>query len=67
MPDDAPPRWLLDRDQACATLSCEPQDLDWLVRTGQLSELRVCGKPVFASDDVQRLIDVYKRIQGRRD
>jgi hypothetical protein len=66
MPDDASPRRLLDTVEACATLSCEPQDPGWLVRTGQLTQLWVCGEAVFASDDVQRLIDVYKRVQGRR-
>jgi hypothetical protein len=65
MPDELPPR-LLDMDQVCRMLSCEPEDVQWLVDAGQLTEVRMHGKRRFVFDEVQELIATYRRIQRRR-
>ena len=47
-------------------LAKEVKDVEWLVATGQLTEVRVCRKRRFDSKDVDELIEMYKRVQARR-
>jgi hypothetical protein len=42
------------------------ETLQWLVDTGQLSEIWLRGERFFDSEDVTRLIQVYKSVQSRR-
>jgi hypothetical protein len=59
-------RRLLTKDEVAALLQLEDVDLQELVDTRQLTEIRVRGKGRFDSLDVYRLIDSYKRTQSRR-
>jgi len=56
---------LMDFDQVVAALNVGPEDVRWLIATGQLKEIKLCGKARFDSRDVFGLVDTYKRTQGR--
>jgi len=55
----------MDFDQVVAALNVGPEDVRWLIATGQLKEIKLCGKARFDSRDVFGLVDTYKRTQGR--
>ena len=59
-------RHLLELREVAGLLGLEVKDVEWLVATGQLTEVRVCGKRRFDSKDVDELIEMYKRVQARR-
>src|SRR2546426_535603 len=58
-------RYLMDFEQVAAVLKLGSDDVRWLVSTGQLKEIKLCGKPRYDSRDAFRLVDAYKRTQGR--
>ena len=60
-------RRLLQRDQVAALLQIPDEDLQWLIETRQLLELRIRSHIRFDSRDVSQLIDSYRTIQGRHD
>jgi hypothetical protein len=60
------PRRLLQRDQAVAILSVNESDLQWLIDTRQLAEIRLRGHQLFDSRDIDQLIDTYKNLISRR-
>lgn len=60
-------RRLLQRDQVAALLQIPDDDLQWLIDTRQLLELRIRGHQRFDSQDVSRLIETYKTTQSRRN
>ncbi len=59
-------RRLLRRGEVAALLQLEDADLQELVNTRQLAEIRIRGQERFDSSDVYRLVDSYKRTQSRR-
>ncbi len=60
-------RKLLQREQVVDLLQIPDADLQWLVNTCQLLEIRIKGHSRFDSRDVDRLIDTYKTTQSRRN
>jgi hypothetical protein len=58
-------RKLLHREQVVSLLQLEDEDLQWLIDTRQLLELRIRGHVRFDSRDIYQLIDSYKTIQER--
>lgn len=59
-------RRLLRRDEVITLLQLPETDIEWLVSTGQLLELRIRGHRRFDSKDVLELVETYKQIQKRR-
>jgi hypothetical protein len=59
-------RQLLQRDQVAALLQIPTEDLEWLISTRQLLEIRIRGHERFDSKDVFELIDTYKTTSSRR-
>ena len=60
-------RRLLQREQVAALLQLDGEDLQWLIDTRQLLELRIRGHVRFDSKDINQLIDSYRIIQGRHE
>jgi hypothetical protein len=58
-------RKLLHMEQVVSLLQLEDEDLQWLIDTRQLLELRIRGHVRFDSRDIYQLIDSYKTIQER--
>ena len=61
-----PPRRLYDQAEVCDVLQLETEQIDWLVKTRQLSALRICGQIRFDSRDVNELIETYKQTSTRK-
>ena len=59
--------YLMDFDQVVAVLRLDPDDVRWLVATRQLKEIKLCGKVRYDSRDVSRLVETYKRTQGKEN
>jgi hypothetical protein len=59
-------RKLLQRDEVVALLQIPVEDLEWLINTRQLLEVRIRGHERFDSKDVFELIDAYKATSSRR-
>jgi len=47
-------------------LRLTPEQIDHLVRTGQLRPIRICGEDRFDSRELDALIETYKQISSRR-
>jgi len=62
---DVHERKLLQRDQVVSLLQIPDEDLQWLIDTRQLLELRIRGHIRFDSRDIYQLIDSYKITQAR--
>jgi hypothetical protein len=60
-------RRLLAREEALSLLQLPEDAFEFLVETGQLSELVIRGNKRFDSQDVYRLIDSYKTTTRRRN
>lgn len=61
-----PERRLMDRNEVIATLQLPEADVQWLIDTQQLTEIRLRGHQRFDSKDVYSLIDSYKTTSKRR-
>jgi hypothetical protein len=48
-------------------LQLAQEQIDWLVKTGQLNPIRIAGEVRFDSRDIDRLIKTYKAIANRRN
>jgi hypothetical protein len=59
-------RRLLQRGEVTALLQLPDPDIQWLIDTRQLLELRIRGKERFDSKDVIQLIESYKITASRR-
>lgn len=59
-------RRLLKRQQVGTLLQLEDDDVQWLIDTRQIVELRIRGKERFDSKDVSQLIESYKITASRR-
>jgi hypothetical protein len=66
MPSGDCPRRLLHRTDVAGLLQLTSTDVDTLVNTGQLTEVRICGRNLIDSRDVDRLIETYKTTAKRR-
>jgi hypothetical protein len=60
-------RRLFQRDQVAALLQIPDEDLQWLIDTRQLLELRIRGHARFDSREINQLIESYLTIQGRHE
>ena len=58
-------RYLMDFEQVAAVLKLGSDDVRWLIATGQLKEVKLCGQVRYDSRDVFHLVDTYKKVQGR--
>ena len=59
-------RRLLVRDDVLAILQLSDEQLQQLINTRQLQQLRIAGQDRFDSLDVSNLIDAYKTTASRR-
>jgi hypothetical protein len=59
-------RRLMPRDEAAQMLHLTDEDIQWLVDTKQLPEIRLRGRKLFDSRDLDQLIDTYKTLVTRR-
>jgi excisionase family DNA binding protein len=48
-------------------LNLSPEQIDRLVKTGQLRALRICGEVRFDSHELDALIETYKQIERRKN
>jgi hypothetical protein len=49
-----------------ALLRLTPEQVDRLVKTGQLRPIRICGEERFDSRELDALIETYKQIAKRK-
>ena len=47
-------------------LQLNQEQIDWLVNTGQLRTIRICGEIRFDSNEVSELIATYRQIAERK-
>jgi hypothetical protein len=47
-------------------LQLAPEKIDWLVKTGQLRTIQICGETRFDSHEVSELIATYLQIAKRK-
>jgi hypothetical protein len=57
---------LVDFNEVTELLKLSSTDVTWLVDTGQLSPIRICGQTRYDRRDIERLIEFYKRVQHQR-
>jgi hypothetical protein len=60
-------RRLYQIEQLPDLLQLAPDKIDWLVKTGQLRTIRICGEIRFDSNEVCQLIETYNQIARRKD
>jgi hypothetical protein len=59
-------RRLYQIEQLPDLLQLAPDKIDWLVKTGQLRAIRICGDVRFDSNEVSKLIATYHQIAKRK-
>jgi hypothetical protein len=59
-------RKLLQQGEVAALMQIPAEDIEWLINTRQLHEIRIRGNVRFDSKDVFELIDAYKITSSRR-
>ncbi len=64
--DSTRQRRLLQRHEVGALLQLPDPDIQWLIDTRQLMDLRIRGKERFDSRDIEHLIEAYKMTAKRR-
>lgn len=57
---------LLDERSAGKALSLDPEDLAWLVATGQLTPITIAGQRQYLYRQLQELVRVYRSTQTGR-
>jgi hypothetical protein len=60
-------RRLYQIEQLPDLLQLAPDKIDWLVKTGQLRTIRICGELRFDSKEVGQLIETYHQIAKRKE
>ena len=58
---------LLTFDTVVAKLNLPPAEVERLVATGQLPEIRIRGHRRFDERDLTKFVDAYKRVQKGRN
>lgn len=48
-------------------LQLSPEQIDWLINTGQLNPIRIAGEIRFDSRQLDGLIDTYLQVAKRKD
>ncbi|MDG7000165.1 MAG: hypothetical protein JRN15_13750 [Nitrososphaerota archaeon] len=61
-----PERRLYQPEELPGLLQLTPSQVDQLIRTGQLRQIRICGEDRIDSHEVDELIDAYKITSSRR-
>jgi hypothetical protein len=62
-----PERRLYQPGELPALLQLTPEQVDHLIRTGQLCTIRICGEDRVDSREVDRLINIYRQVAERRN
>jgi len=60
-------RRLYQIEQLPDLLQLRPDKVDWLVKTGQLRTIRICGEVRVDSNEVRQLIETYNQIARRKE
>jgi hypothetical protein len=61
-----PDRQLYQIRQLSDLLQLSTEQIDWLVTTGQLRTIRICGEIRFDSNEINQLIETYNQIAKRK-
>ena len=59
-------RRLYQLEQLPDLLQLDPDQIDWLVRSGQLRTVRICGQVRIDSQEIGQLIETYNQISKRK-
>lgn len=59
-------RRLLQKGDLPDLLQLNPDQIDHLIRTGQLRPIQICGETRFDSHEISTLIETYSQVQKRR-
>ena len=59
-------RRLYQIEQLPDVMQLDDTQIDWLVSTGQLRTIRICGEVRFDSNEVSELIETYTQIAKRK-
>jgi hypothetical protein len=59
-------RRLYEPEELPAVLDLNQEQVDLLVRTGQLRSIRIWGETRFDSNELDQLIETYKQIANRK-
>ena len=59
-------RRLYEAGELPAILRLSPEKIDWLVRTGQLTPITICGELRFDSYELNALIETYRHVAQRK-
>jgi hypothetical protein len=51
--------------EAARLLSLKPDEIEWLVDTGQLKTILIAGHRLVMSKDIDDLLEVYREVQSR--
>jgi hypothetical protein len=62
-----PARRLYQKTDLCNLLQLPEPKIDWLIRTGQLQPLIICGETRFDSADIAELINTYLAVAKRKN
>jgi hypothetical protein len=57
---------LIARDEVSLYLNLNAEQVDWLIRTRQLTVLRMRGEERFDRHDIDLMVETYKKISTRR-
>jgi len=60
-------RRLYEIGQLPDLLQLDKDKIDWLVRTGQITSIQICGEVRFDSNEVGQLIETYSQIAKRKE
>jgi hypothetical protein len=63
---NAAQRRLYQIDQLPDLLQLDEEKIYWLVKTGQLRTIRICGELRFDSNEISQLIETYHQIATRK-
>lgn len=61
-----PCRRLYQKGDLPDLLQLNPEQIDRLIRTGQICPIQICGETRFDSHEIDSLIETYKQVQKRR-
>ena len=60
-------RRLYQPEELPVVLQLSPEQIDWLINTGQLNPIRIAGEIRFDSRQLDGLIDTYLQVAKRKD
>jgi len=65
MPNESDRR-LYEAGELPEVLRLSPEKIDWLVRTGQLTPILICGELRFDANELSALVETYRQIAKRK-